>query len=577
MRLKDAPAVPMPRWAISWGHPVHERLRAFAARLDAGILRLLGDLEAPGPFLGSVENYNRLAMLPADVRERRQQALVDFPPLVVPLLLRTNGWPSLLPDQYDEDRARDVRQQPCPPDVLQAIDRGRDLIGALAAHYRVGRALVQSAPMRSPWASLTEVRGVLRMLELVPAHARPRTLASLETWWPAAKALPTPAGDPASAAALGRVFAKGWDATWESTGLSPQDAPPRLRDCRDFLAAATREIAETHPMRGIDAETLGMAWLARRGLRSLLDASVRWHAQAMVPNASPTDACEATALSAIVGECADEGHHAVELLTASALVAEGQAMAHCVGDYWDRCERSGDRIFRLALADGEQATAHFVLGGMDVDGPRYELGDVRGSANAASSPGMWYWAERVAREINGPAREDARRRASIDAGTCARRAMASRPGWVRPFDRISRRELDLVVAWLYKHLSVEPKGDVLVEDEVAGIGYANALDCLDEIVVGDPLELVREPANPHDPNAIRIEWSGRKLGYVPRRSNAGLARLLDRCAMLDARLTRVERAGQGWPVVEFRVRSACVDAALPVASGGLLHPAGRVP
>ena len=513
-------------------------------------------------------------MLPADVRERRLQALLDFPPLVVPLLLRTNGWPSLLPDQYDEDRARDVRQPPCPPDVLQAIDRGRDLTGALAAHYRVGRALVRSAPMRSPWASLAEVRAVLRMLELVPAHARPRTLASLETWWPAAKALPNPAGDPASTAALGRVFAKGWDATWESTGLSPQDAPPRLRDCRDFLAAASREIAQSHPMRGADVETLGMAWLARRGLRSLLDASARWHAQAMVPTASPTHACEATPLPAIVGECTDDGRHAVELLTASALVAEGQAMAHCVGDYWHRCERSGDRIFRLALADGEQATAHFVLGGMDVDGPRYELRDVRGSANAESSPGMWSWAEQVARAINGPEREDARRQAMVHARTCARQVVASKPSWVRPFDRTSRRELGLVVAWLQKHRSDDPNGDVLVEDEVAGIGYTNAVDWLDEVAAGDPLELVREPANPHDPNAIRIEWSGRKLGYVPRRGNAGLARLLDRQATLDARLTRVDLAHAGWPVVAFRVRAAGVDAAAAAVPGEPPHPMG---
>src|SRR5689334_23732236 len=33
------------------------------------------------------------------------------------------------------------------------------------------------------------------------------------------------------------------------------------------------------------------------------------------------------------------------------------------------------------------------------------------------------------------------------------------------------------------------------------------------------LDLVREPENPHDANAVRVEWRGRKLGYVPRRDN----------------------------------------------------------
>jgi hypothetical protein len=30
------------------------------------------------------------------------------------------------------------------------------------------------------------------------------------------------------------------------------------------------------------------------------------------------------------------------------------------------------------------------------------------------------------------------------------------------------------------------------------------------------VELVREPANPYDPNAVRVEADGRQLGYVAR-------------------------------------------------------------
>lgn len=571
VRLKDAPAVPMPRWAISWGHPAHEQLRTFAARLDATILRLLGELEVPGPFLGSVDNYNRLATLPAIVRERRMQALADFPPLLAPLLLRTHGWPSLLPDRYEEDRAREAPPRSCPAAVLQAIDQGRDLIGTLAAHYRVGRALVRSKPMRSPWASLNDVRDVLRGLDVIPAHARPRTLASLQTWWPAAQALPIHAGDPESLAVLGCVFARGWDTTWASTGLSAREAPSRLNDCRDFLAAAARELPDTHPLREVDAGTLGVAWLARRGLRSLVNASARWHAQAMVPSTPAGNAVQAAALPAVLGEWEDDGRRATERLTASALVAEGQEMAHCIGGYWHRCERDADRIFRLSLADGEQATAHFMLAGVDVDGPRYVLDDVRGPGNAESSAGMWLWAERVEQELNAPAHDDDRRRALIHARDCARHPATSGSGWVRPFDRSSRRELDQVIAWLQMYRSRDSKGEVLLEDAVAGVGYAAAGDDLHDLAAGDPLELVREPGNPHDPDAIRVEWAGRKLGYVPRRSNARLARLLDRPATLDARLTRVVRAERGWPVIEFRVRGAIVD---PAAS---VEPSERLP
>ena len=42
--------------------------------------------------------------------------------------------------------------------------------------------------------------------------------------------------------------------------------------------------------------------------------------------------------------------------------------------------------------------------------------------------------------------------------------------------------------------------------------------------------------NPYDANAVRVEWRGVKLGYVPRRDNAAVARQMDRGAALEARL-----------------------------------------
>ena len=57
---------------------------------------------------------------------------------------------------------------------------------------------------------------------------------------------------------------------------------------------------------------------------------------------------------------------------------------------------------------------------------------------------------------------------------------------------------------------------------------------------GDRLEMVREPGNPHDPNAVRVEWRGRMLGYLPRTDNAAVARQLDRGAVLEARVARLK-------------------------------------
>ena len=52
---------------------------------------------------------------------------------------------------------------------------------------------------------------------------------------------------------------------------------------------------------------------------------------------------------------------------------------------------------------------------------------------------------------------------------------------------------------------------------------------------GSPMSLVREPHNEHDGNAIAVHAAaGRPVGYVGKRSAAGLSRLLDTGTRLDA-------------------------------------------
>ena len=53
---------------------------------------------------------------------------------------------------------------------------------------------------------------------------------------------------------------------------------------------------------------------------------------------------------------------------------------------------------------------------------------------------------------------------------------------------------------------------------------------------GEPLNLVREADNPHDANAVRVEWQGYKLGYVPRSGNAALAWAMDQGEAVSARI-----------------------------------------
>jgi hypothetical protein len=80
---------------------------------------------------------------------------------------------------------------------------------------------------------------------------------------------------------------------------------------------------------------------------------------------------------------------------------------------------------------------------------------------------------------------------------------------------------------------------VVQDSPLAGFRYGDAAAVWAELRQGDALDLVREPGNPHDANAVRVDWRGRKLGYVPRRENAAVAWGLDRGTPLRARVSRL--------------------------------------
>jgi hypothetical protein len=80
---------------------------------------------------------------------------------------------------------------------------------------------------------------------------------------------------------------------------------------------------------------------------------------------------------------------------------------------------------------------------------------------------------------------------------------------------------------------------VVQRTHLAGFRHYEAPGVWRDVKAGDRLELVREPDNPYDPNAVRIDWQGRKLGYLPRRDNAAVARQLDRGTALRATVAQL--------------------------------------
>lgn len=94
---------------------------------------------------------------------------------------------------------------------------------------------------------------------------------------------------------------------------------------------------------------------------------------------------------------------------------------------------------------------------------------------------------------------------------------------------------------------------VVQSSPLAGWRYAEAAEVWPELRIGAPLELVREADNPYDANAVRVQWRGRKLGYVPRRQNAALAWGLDRGAPMRARISRLTEHPNPAKRLEFEV------------------------
>lgn len=94
---------------------------------------------------------------------------------------------------------------------------------------------------------------------------------------------------------------------------------------------------------------------------------------------------------------------------------------------------------------------------------------------------------------------------------------------------------------------------LLQASPLAGFQYYGGKQVWAEMHEGDVLELVREPQNAYDSHAVRVEWHGIKLGYVPRRDNEAVARLLDRGNRLEARISRLSPSRNPWQRILFEV------------------------
>lgn len=99
-----------------------------------------------------------------------------------------------------------------------------------------------------------------------------------------------------------------------------------------------------------------------------------------------------------------------------------------------------------------------------------------------------------------------------------------------------------------------PTARIVVQRQaLAGFVYYDGSAVWERMKTGDLLTLVREPANPHDANAIRLVWREHMLGYVPRKENADLARQIDHGARPVTRITELTRLPNGRHRISYEI------------------------
>jgi hypothetical protein len=102
---------------------------------------------------------------------------------------------------------------------------------------------------------------------------------------------------------------------------------------------------------------------------------------------------------------------------------------------------------------------------------------------------------------------------------------------------------------------------------IAGFRYYEGPGLVTRLRPGDTLMLRAEPDNPHDPRAVAVYFGRHKLGYVPRRKNAVVSRLLAQGAAIEGRVLAARPEADPWEMVEM-------EATLEAAPASRSAPAG---
>ena len=95
------------------------------------------------------------------------------------------------------------------------------------------------------------------------------------------------------------------------------------------------------------------------------------------------------------------------------------------------------------------------------------------------------------------------------------------------------------------------RGTFLQRLPLAGFDHHEAARLWPYLRTGQALLLSRERTNPVDPRAVRINWLGEHLGYLPRTDNFLASDLLDHGAEVIARIHTLRETDDPWARIDL--------------------------
>ena len=100
--------------------------------------------------------------------------------------------------------------------------------------------------------------------------------------------------------------------------------------------------------------------------------------------------------------------------------------------------------------------------------------------------------------------------------------------------------------------------------KIVGVSFEGRQDRVLGLALGDELQLVREPANPYDPNAVAVRYGTLALGFLRREIAKRLAPKIDAGTRYTARVASVTGGGERNTGVNIAVRRVSAPGSAPL-------------